>query len=327
MNDNMKKSAVLTFKSLPERIRDHQITFNIRKELIGISDDIQTLVVSLSRREALFVKYRCTCQYCEKEIVENTDLEIDHVNPLSKGGPDTYENLTLSCFKCNRDKMDKSIDEIGYKIPSTGTYHYNIARKDLLEIDWLRGKFNQVFNRQLLVSDGGLIDVNHKHILNNDKQMLSKEEVEIETEIEEEVEEESETKSEKKNELEEISPPPPKSFSSKEITDEEIELLYVALGEVDAEKILNNNPTKEGIKRITKRHNIKTYKQHLKDFVNSDKLTIETKARMRGEAVNEMFKKLDMFLDQTMKAVNVDSLTTEKNFWSHFNNFTRKIKK
>jgi 5-methylcytosine-specific restriction endonuclease McrA len=32
---------------------------------------------------------------------------LDHVIPLSKGGPNKRENIVLACGKCNRDKGDK----------------------------------------------------------------------------------------------------------------------------------------------------------------------------------------------------------------------------
>ena len=33
-------------------------------------------------------------------------LEIDHINPVSKGGPSTEKNLQTLCFNCNRGKRD-----------------------------------------------------------------------------------------------------------------------------------------------------------------------------------------------------------------------------
>jgi len=32
---------------------------------------------------------------------------VDHVIPLKKGGMDTFDNLALACFHCNRRKSDK----------------------------------------------------------------------------------------------------------------------------------------------------------------------------------------------------------------------------
>ena len=34
-------------------------------------------------------------------------LEVDHVSPKSDGGTDAYENLTLLCPPCNKEKRDR----------------------------------------------------------------------------------------------------------------------------------------------------------------------------------------------------------------------------
>ena len=34
-------------------------------------------------------------------------LEVDHINPRSQGGTEAYENLTLLCPPCNKEKRDR----------------------------------------------------------------------------------------------------------------------------------------------------------------------------------------------------------------------------
>ena len=36
-----------------------------------------------------------------------TDLEIDHIKPIAKGGKSTYDNLQTLCRRCNKEKGDK----------------------------------------------------------------------------------------------------------------------------------------------------------------------------------------------------------------------------
>jgi len=48
------------------------------------------------------------CQYCGK-TAEQTELEIDHIIPISKGGSDGYENLITACIDCNQGKSAESI--------------------------------------------------------------------------------------------------------------------------------------------------------------------------------------------------------------------------
>ncbi len=58
--------------------------------------------VKLNRRN-LFARDRNRCQYCG-QFFPTSELSIDHVQPRSKGGPDTWENLVCACVKCNAKK-------------------------------------------------------------------------------------------------------------------------------------------------------------------------------------------------------------------------------
>ncbi len=54
------------------------------------------------------------CAYCAKSA--NT---IDHVQPKSRGGKDTWENLVACCLKCNNTKGDRTLNEIGWSLKAT----------------------------------------------------------------------------------------------------------------------------------------------------------------------------------------------------------------
>jgi 5-methylcytosine-specific restriction endonuclease McrA len=43
--------------------------------------------------------------------VEKKVLQIDHVQPLAKGGSHTYDNLRVACAVCNCRKSDLTLDE------------------------------------------------------------------------------------------------------------------------------------------------------------------------------------------------------------------------
>lgn len=64
----------------------------------------------LSRRN-LMLRDASTCQYCFRP--GNT---IDHVIPRAKGGQHTWENVVISCFKCNNKKSDKLLSQIGWDL-------------------------------------------------------------------------------------------------------------------------------------------------------------------------------------------------------------------
>jgi len=50
------------------------------------------------------------CQTCHIHMPDD-QIELDHIIPLSKGGPTTVENLRLLCRTCNRKKSN-SISEL-----------------------------------------------------------------------------------------------------------------------------------------------------------------------------------------------------------------------
>lgn len=66
----------------------------------GIQDNLTTKDIEL-----LFDKYS-RCLACS--VLD--DLSVDHVIPLSKGGPNTLANLQVLCRRCNSGKRDKTID-------------------------------------------------------------------------------------------------------------------------------------------------------------------------------------------------------------------------
>jgi 5-methylcytosine-specific restriction endonuclease McrA len=59
-------------------------------------------------REYLLEKWGRKCAYCS---VENVPLEVEHIQPRSKGGSDRVSNLTLACHKCNQTKGNQDIRE------------------------------------------------------------------------------------------------------------------------------------------------------------------------------------------------------------------------
>lgn len=46
-----------------------------------------------------------TCQECSKHLKDD-EVEFDHIIPHSKGGSSEEHNIRLTCYDCNRDKLD-----------------------------------------------------------------------------------------------------------------------------------------------------------------------------------------------------------------------------
>ncbi len=67
--------------------------------------------VPLSRR-AVFTRDGQTCVYCG-----GSATSIDHVVPRSRGGTHTWDNVVAACRRCNHTKADRSLAEMGWKLP------------------------------------------------------------------------------------------------------------------------------------------------------------------------------------------------------------------
>lgn len=64
--------------------------------------------LSKKSRFEVFKRDGFQCQYCG-QVPPACVLEVDHIDPVSKGGGDEIENLVTSCFDCNRGKSDRAI--------------------------------------------------------------------------------------------------------------------------------------------------------------------------------------------------------------------------
>lgn len=49
------------------------------------------------------------CQYCGRSGRDGVRLEVDHLVPVSRGGPTTPDNLVTACFDCNRSKHARPV--------------------------------------------------------------------------------------------------------------------------------------------------------------------------------------------------------------------------
>ncbi|MEA5512839.1 HNH endonuclease [Nodularia sp. UHCC 0506] len=59
-----------------------------------------------SVRKYVFQRDKYQCQSCGKTKLE-TNLTIDHIIPLARGGQNDLSNLHTLCFTCNQQKTDK----------------------------------------------------------------------------------------------------------------------------------------------------------------------------------------------------------------------------
>ena len=57
--------------------------------------------------QALFARDQSLCLYCGREF-QRAALTRDHVQPVSKGGRDTWENVVSACLHCNSRKGNRT---------------------------------------------------------------------------------------------------------------------------------------------------------------------------------------------------------------------------
>ena len=62
--------------------------------------------IPLGLRYQILIRDNSTCQCCGAKAADGTQLHIDHIKPVSKGGTNVKENLQTLCADCNLGKSD-----------------------------------------------------------------------------------------------------------------------------------------------------------------------------------------------------------------------------
>jgi len=70
--------------------------------------------VRLNRRN-IFARDQNRCQYCGKRF-PTSELSLDHVLPICRGGGASWENLVCACVRCNVRKGGRTPQEAGLKL-------------------------------------------------------------------------------------------------------------------------------------------------------------------------------------------------------------------
>lgn len=77
-----------------------------RPEISGVEYQ-QGELAGYETREYLLEKWGRKCAYCGKE---NVPLQVEHIQPRSRGGSNRVSNLTLACSSCNQRKHNQPIE-------------------------------------------------------------------------------------------------------------------------------------------------------------------------------------------------------------------------
>lgn len=119
-------------------------------------------------KEYLLAKWGRNCIYCGKG---NIPLEVEHIQPKSKGGSDRVSNLTITCHGCNQKKGNKSIEDFLKKKPDLAKKINAVAKtplKDAASVNstrWrLHTSLNSIPNVKVITGTGG--QTKHNRIKN-----------------------------------------------------------------------------------------------------------------------------------------------------------------
>ena len=66
--------------------------------------------IPLNLRRSVIERDGLHCVYCDEDLTDK-EIHLDHVIPESKGGTTSYNNLQVTCRKCNLSKGILTEDE------------------------------------------------------------------------------------------------------------------------------------------------------------------------------------------------------------------------
>jgi 5-methylcytosine-specific restriction endonuclease McrA len=73
--------------------------------------------IPLNLRRRVIERDGLYCVYCDEDL-RDAEIHMDHVIPESQGGETSYNNLQVTCRKCNLAKGTLSEDEFTQRLRS-----------------------------------------------------------------------------------------------------------------------------------------------------------------------------------------------------------------
>ncbi|MEM6817227.1 MAG: HNH endonuclease [Pseudomonadota bacterium] len=130
--------------------------------------------ISKTLRFEVFKRDEFTCQYCGAKP-PSVVLECDHIVPVKEGGTNDIDNLTTSCFDCNRGKGSRNLTNVPETLASKAErvrerelqlaeYSKIISdRRERIDVDAWRvaALYCEHFDK---VEDDGCHYINRKHL-------------------------------------------------------------------------------------------------------------------------------------------------------------------
>ena len=99
--------------------------------------------ISNKLRFEIFKRDSFKCQYCGASAPD-VILNVDHINPVAKGGVNDILNLVTSCFTCNSGKSDRKISD---------NSAVTLQKKQLDELSERRSQIEMLIKWKTIVED------------------------------------------------------------------------------------------------------------------------------------------------------------------------------
>lgn len=107
----------------------------------------------VNQKEAVWVRDRGICLYCNTKIATLKDYELDHIVPRASHVSEVYTNFATACRPCNQRKRDKIVDL------TVGDFSSAEAKKALKDDPSLLLEFNSFFDRRLRIQGNSLTEL------------------------------------------------------------------------------------------------------------------------------------------------------------------------
>jgi 5-methylcytosine-specific restriction endonuclease McrA len=115
-----RRAAVLVLAAKAVSLQDGDLVLHAERVALPIPS-----VVRLTRfvrvpyrahvpitRKGILTRDSHRCVYCGAPATS-----LDHVVPRSRGGQHSWENVVAACGRCNHQKADRPLHELGWRIP------------------------------------------------------------------------------------------------------------------------------------------------------------------------------------------------------------------
>jgi len=100
--------------NLPEEVPacEELMRLGAEKETVEIDTNKELDYYNIQEnRLKIFERDGYKCHYCQKQLTRFS-ATLDHIQPVSRGGDNSYENLTTACLHCNSERGNKPIMDI-----------------------------------------------------------------------------------------------------------------------------------------------------------------------------------------------------------------------